>query len=106
MRATASPRSPTRSGRVTQYAYDGNSDITQIVDAAGRTTALAYHPIWNKVTSITRGLAGGTAVTYRFEYEDSAFERRQAAARHRPARQRSPSTATPTPAAPRGWCRK
>jgi RHS repeat-associated protein len=58
-------------GRVTQYAYDANSNITQIIDAAGRATDLGYHPLWNKVTSITRGLAGGTAVTYRFEYEDS-----------------------------------
>lgn len=60
-------------GRVTQYAYDGNSNITQIVDAAGRSTDLAYHPIWSKVTSITRKLADGTAVSYRFEYEDSEY---------------------------------
>jgi RHS repeat-associated protein len=58
-------------GRTSSYSYDTSGNLTRLVDPLGRAIDVAYDPTWNKVTSITRRLADGTAVTERFEYDAS-----------------------------------
>jgi YD repeat-containing protein len=57
--------------RVTRYTYDDNGNKTRIADALGRVTDFSYDSTWNKVTSFTRYLEDGTAVTRRFAYDVS-----------------------------------
>jgi RHS repeat-associated protein len=55
-------------GRFETFDHDAMGNVVEHTDAAGRTTRFGYAPT-RKLESVVRVLAGGGAVTNRFEYD-------------------------------------
>jgi RHS repeat-associated protein len=56
-------------GRTWKYQYDAKGNVIQVVDPLGRVTSTAYHPVWNKPTSVTRRDEAGQPQTWSFVYD-------------------------------------